>query len=207
MKKLNKLVALLLAAAMVLGLMPAMAPHAHADGIVDYPAIALDTVTAVDITEGGAKAYFTFTPEVTDLYHFYSMSLEGSYTDTYGHLYDADMNELAFNDDAGYPYVVEGVMAPNFCISSVLEAGKTYVLAARLYSANNTGSFNVALTQGHEYESAVTKESTCAEDGILTYTCKHCGESYPPPTATPMRTASASTAARLTSSPARAATT
>ena len=68
MKKLNKLVALLLAAVMVLGLMPAMAPHAHADGIGDYPAIVLDTTTAVEITEGGAKAYFTFTPEVTDLY-------------------------------------------------------------------------------------------------------------------------------------------
>ena len=178
MKNLNKLVALLLAAVMVLGLMPTMTIHAHAAGIEDYPAIALDTAAAVEITEGGAKAYFTFTPEVTDLYHFYSMTLEGGYTDTYGHLYDADMNELATNDDASYPYAVEGVMSPNFCLSYVLEAGVTYVFAARLYGSYSTGSFQVVLTQGHEYESAVTKENTCAEDGILTYTCKHCGESY-----------------------------
>lgn len=30
----------------------------------------------------------------------------------------------------------------------------------------------------HEYESAVTKESTCEEAGERTYTCKYCGSSY-----------------------------
>ena len=183
MKTMHKLVALLMAAVMVLGMMPAMTVHAHAhtaaaQGIEEYPSIALDTATAVDITEGGSKAYFTFTPEVTDLYHFYSTSAEGSYTDTYGHLYDADMKELAFNDDCNTTAVPEILNSSNFCISYVLEAGKTYVFAARLYNAYFTGSFTVTLTQGHEYESVVTKEATCSEDGVRTHTCKHCGEVY-----------------------------
>ena len=183
MKKMNKLVALLLAAVMVLGMMPTMSVHAHAHGaevlgIEEYPALPLNTETFVDVNEYGKIAYFTFTPEATDLYHFYSSSIEGSYADTYGYVYDAEMNMLASNDDAGYPYAVEGITGPNFCVSYVLEAGTTYVLAARLYSSYATGSFNVAIIQGHEYSSAVTKESTCTEDGILTYTCAHCGDSY-----------------------------
>ena len=178
MKKTNKLVALLLAVVMVLGLMPNLTGHAHAAGIEEYPAIVLDTPAAVNVDEGGYKAYFTFTPEVTDLYHFYSANADDSYVDTYGCLYDADMNELAYNDDASYPYAVEGVSAPHFCVSHVLEAGQTYVFCARLYSSFNTGSFTVTLTQSHEYESAVTTEPTCEADGVLTYTCKHCGASY-----------------------------
>ena len=190
MRKMNKLVALLLAAVMVLGMMPAMTVQAHAHtheaallGVEEHPSIALDTPVLVEITESnmGSTAYFAFTPEVTDLYHFYSAGLEGSNTDTYGHLYNANMEELITNDDAFYPYPVEGLSSPNFCISYVLEAGVTYVFGARLYSAYTTGSFNVVLTQGHDYESAVTKEETCTEDGVLTYTCKHCGKSYDEP--------------------------
>ena len=31
---------------------------------------------------------------------------------------------------------------------------------------------------GHDYEGKVTKEPTCEETGVRTYTCKNCGESY-----------------------------
>ena len=181
MKKMNKLVALLLAAVMVLGMMPTMSVHAHGAevlGIEEYPALPLNTETLVNVDEYGKIAYFTFTPEKTDLYHFYSSSVEGGYADTYGHLYDAGMKELASNDDANYPYAVEGISSPNFCVSYVMEAGTTYILAARLYSTYNTGSFNVTIIQGHEYTAEVTKEATCSEDGVRTYTCAHCGESY-----------------------------
>ena len=181
----KKLIALVLAAVMVLGMMPTMSTHVHATehthGVEEYPALPLNTETLVNVDEYGKIAYFTFTPEVTDLYHFYSSSVEGGYADTYGHIYDAQMNELASNDDASYPYAVEGITSPNFCVSFVMEAGTTYILAARLYSAYTTGSFNVTIIQGHEYTSEVTKEATCTEDGVLTYTCSHCGASYDEP--------------------------
>ena len=110
MKKMNKLVALLLAAVMVLGMMPTMSVHAHAHGaevlgIEEYPALPLNTETLVNVDEYGKIAYFTFTPEKTDLYHFYSSSVEGGYADTYGHLYDAAMNMLGY----------EGRHAPDIC--------------------------------------------------------------------------------------------
>ncbi len=192
---------------MVLGLMPTMTVQAHAhdheaalQGIEEYPVIALDEATPVEITEGGAKAYFTFTPEVTDLYHFYSFNPEGGYgPDTYAHLYDADMNELAYNDDAGYPYAIEGISGPNFCLSHVLEAGVTYVYAARLYSAYSTGSFQVTLTRGHEYESAVAKEPTCARTASCATPASTAATAMmnpSPPATSTARTATASTAAR-----------
>lgn len=84
-KKLNKFVALLLAAVMVLGMMPTMAvlahTHTHAaqlQGAEEYPVLSLDTLTRVDIDTYGKTAYFAFTPEVTDLYHFYSATVEGN---------------------------------------------------------------------------------------------------------------------------------
>ena len=180
MKKMNKLVALLLAAVMVLGLMPTMSAHAHAhgvevQGIEEYPVIALDTETAVNITEGGQEVYFTFTPEVTDLYYFYGNS--AGYVDTVGNLYDANMNLLASNDMAPYDAPVT-VGSGQFFISHEMQAGTTYVLGARMWSSYSTASFTVTLTQAHNYQSAVTKEPTCAEDGIRTYTCTLCGDSY-----------------------------
>ena len=185
MKKMNKLVAMLLAFVMVVGLMPSMTVNAHAhsheaelQGIEEYPVLPLDTLTLVDISVAGTTAYFTFTPEVTDLYHFHSQGIDGYYADTYGYVYDAEMNVLASNDDAGWPYAIEGITGPNFCISIMLEAGQTYVLGARLYSSYSTSRFDVNLVQGHEYESAVTKESSCVEDGVLTHTCIHCGGVY-----------------------------
>lgn len=47
-EKTNKLVALLLAVVMVLGMMPTMAVHTHAAGLEDCPAIALDAPQAVE---------------------------------------------------------------------------------------------------------------------------------------------------------------
>ncbi|MBR7179732.1 MAG: leucine-rich repeat protein, partial [Oscillospiraceae bacterium] len=176
MKKRNKLVALLLAAVMVLGMMPAMAPHAHADGIEDYPAIAADTPANATIANGGDIAYFTFTPATTDLYYFYSENLE-SYVDTVGAIYSADMEQINYNDDSTYGDTL-GIYSPNFCMAQMMEAGTTYVLTAKAYNANFTGDFSVTVKTGHEYESVVTKEASCSADGELTYTCKHCGESY-----------------------------
>ena len=30
----------------------------------------------------------------------------------------------------------------------------------------------------HDYASEVTQEATCVSDGVITYTCKKCGDSY-----------------------------
>ena len=71
----------------------------------DYPTLKMDEPQTADITEAGSYAYFAFTPSVSCTYIFYSETDE----DTHGHLYDADMNELARDDDCGG--------SRNFCVA------------------------------------------------------------------------------------------
>ena len=92
-----------------------------------------DTDTA-NITTGGQKACYKFTPEASGTYIF---SASGDY-DTYGYLYDSDLVELASNDDYN---------GSNFSISYQLEAGKTYYLMVRMYYSDATGSFDVTVTE------------------------------------------------------------
>lgn len=69
-------------------LAPTGAPDSYTDISVG------DTLTA-DIQNEGGKAYFRFIAPEDGKVRF---SSSGSY-DTYGYLYDEDMNELASNDD------------------------------------------------------------------------------------------------------------
>ena len=131
-----------------------------------YPVINADETTTVEISTGGEYAYFSFTPTYTESYTFYST---GSY-DTYGYLYDSDMSQLAYNDDGGE--------SSNYSITYTLEAGVTYIWAARFYGSSKTGSFDVMLQTNHSGEGVVTNSNSCTEDGLMTYTCAVCGEVY-----------------------------
>ena len=42
----------------------------------------------------------------------------------------------------------------------------------------SVGSAAVEIVCDHEYEGVVTTPATCAAEGVKTYTCKHCGDSY-----------------------------
>ncbi|MBQ7230749.1 MAG: leucine-rich repeat domain-containing protein, partial [Oscillospiraceae bacterium] len=171
MKKLNKLVALLLAAVMVLGMMPAMTTHAHAhtaqtQGIEDYPALELGVEFEAVIE--GTDHYVTFTPEMSTQYRFVALG-DG---DTVATLYDDQNNQLASSDDC---YMHNHPSTRNFCINAVLEAGKTYVLKHNYYNSGTTGTYNVLVTHEHYYEGTVTVPNTCTTDGVMTYACA-CGE-------------------------------
>ncbi len=48
-------------------------------------------------------------------------------------------------------------------------------------AANTTNSTGVTVHKYHTYVSSVTKEATCLEGGILTFTCGGCGDSYTEP--------------------------
>ncbi len=89
--------------------------------------------TAV-ISEPGAYAYFSYTPEATDDYEFISYG-EG---DTYGTIYDADGNVLASDDDGGGSF--------QFRVCYELQAGSTYYFSARYLDSERTGSFPVKLS-------------------------------------------------------------
>lgn len=137
----------------------------------DYilPVINSGESQTVEIKNGGDYYYISFTPSTNGTCTFYST---GDY-DTYGYLYDANMNELARNDDGDYDQ--------NFFVTYDLQAEETYIFACRMYSSYTTGTFNVILDfdNGEHIHSYVarTVEPTCTEKGYTSYTCE-CGDSY-----------------------------
>ena len=92
--KLKRAVALLMALCMMMGLVPVAAFATERE---EHPIIERDTFVTVNIENGGDIAYFRFAPEHTESYTFYSV---GDY-DTFGHLYDSEMNLLKGNDVGG----------------------------------------------------------------------------------------------------------
>ena len=126
----KKAISLLLSVIMVLSSLLCVNISAIAN---DYEAISVgETKTAV-IQNGGDYCYFSFTPEEDGKYEFSS----NSSSDTYGYLYDAEMNELAYDDDGG--------TGNNFRITYDFSAGVTYIFGCRYYSSDNIGSFYVSL--------------------------------------------------------------
>ena len=101
--------------------------------VKDYDPIAVGETKNDVIAQGGDRLYYRFTPEESGDYIFYS-SAEG---DTYGILYDADMNELVSDDDSG--------SERNFRITYGLEAGTPYILCAYYYYNSVTGALPVTL--------------------------------------------------------------
>ena len=124
----------------------------------------------VRIQNEGDYYYTSFTPSSNGTIKFYSTGND----DTYGYLYDEKMSVLTYNDDSD---------GSNFCVTYDLQKGKTYYLACRYYSSNETGTISITIEftsdeHTHSYTSKVTKAATCAAEGIRTYTCTECEYSY-----------------------------
>lgn len=184
MRNASKLLALVLACVMVLGLFPvASAQTIHTHGIEEYPEIELNVETAVNIDESGKTVYFRFTPAVTAVYTLASAGADSMQNiDPEGYLYDSDMKQIAYHGDNGFSIEL-GYLDTNFTLVHELEAGKTYVFGANLYNTYRAGvSYTVTLTADlpaeHNYVGVVTTEPTCESDGVMTYTCTECGDSY-----------------------------
>ena len=161
MNQMKRLISCLLAICLFAALIPVTA---LAD---ELPAIDLNNEPIATIAKGGDVALFRFTPAETGEYTFSSSAK----SDTYGCIYDADMNLLTWDDDSG-----EG---DNFELVWTMDAGVTYILSARFYSATQIGQIPLKLVMGcrHTYASVVTAPG-CTDDGYTTYTCNLCGESY-----------------------------
>lgn len=138
-KSFKRTLSLLLAVVMICTLM-AVAPLTVSAANVDQGAIALNESKTATISGDGDVAIWSFTPAQDVTVKFYSASPD---KDTYGHLYDSQMDELATNDDDG-----EG---SNFLIKYFLYGGETYYFGARFYS-NGTGDISVTLEQAPTWE-------------------------------------------------------
>ena len=81
----------------VLMLITALSTMVYAASPADYSTITLNAEHVAVIGSDDEMAYFAFTPEASGLYNFTSYAD----FDTYGYLYDADMNEIDYDDDDG----------------------------------------------------------------------------------------------------------
>ena len=135
----------------------ALAVDAPSDeNYADAVAIAAGDSKTVTLLSDERYACFVFTPEVTANYTFYSESS----SDTYGEIYNASHSKLAYDDDGG-----DG---SNFSVQTLLQAGKTYYLAARFYYSNYSGSFTVHLEKGDTEEVDFYVEAANTNQDIYT---------------------------------------
>ncbi|MCC8067592.1 MAG: Ig-like domain-containing protein [Clostridiales bacterium] len=144
-----------------------------ATSFTEAQSISAGSTQLATIKYGGDMMYFTITPTVSGTYIFYTDVSE----DTCGYLYNADYEELVYNDD-------EGEENTNFKISYDLIAGETYYLGVRYYSEDNVGTFNVYMVSGMSTCShtatgtwVTTKAATCTTAGTRVQYCKDCGTS------------------------------
>ena len=122
----------------------------------------------------GMGVYFKFVPNRTGMWEIYSQTD----CDTKVYLYDANKNEIAYNDD-GFDNEEENY---NFCLREVLEQGKTYYFKC-CYLSDNIGSYPVFIRyigngeEDHIWdEGTITQQPTCETAGVKTYVCMNCGE-------------------------------
>ena len=102
-----------------------------------YSALTLGEYTRLTVSNAGDVGFFRFTPARTMIASFASFSPH----DTYGYLYDAQMQLLAEDDNSG--------SGMNFIINYKLEAGKTYTLASHYHgtNSNRTGNYSVRVSE------------------------------------------------------------
>ncbi len=102
--------------------------------VVEY-AVPVETRVDTEIT-------FTFTPEETGYYRFYSYDIVSDLDvviDPRVWVRDALYNEIAYNDDGG-----EDV---NISVEAAMTAGETYYITVELYDSQATGSYKAMLEE------------------------------------------------------------
>ncbi len=142
------------------------------DGICDVCEKALsDILVGVEQSfkvKAEETVYIKFIPANSGVYTYYS----SSNSDTLGYVYDADKNQLAYNDDGGGN--------GNFSITYTFKAGTVYYLGVRYYDSSNSGEIPVTirldeLICDHNNTHSEHKDSTCSEHGYDKVICDDCG--------------------------------
>lgn len=127
--KLKRTVSVILAFLMIVSMIPLSVLAAGED----YEQIKPGETKSANILNVGDKAIFKFIPDEDGYYSFFSSGDE----DTYGYIYNENMEQLAYNDD--------GENGNNFEVTYKMTAGIVYLLAAKYYSNDRTGLFDVSI--------------------------------------------------------------
>lgn len=110
----------------------------YKDSVTKTFTIAYDTISqnpakTVNITTASTMKYYKFVPGSDFNMQFYSTGDQN----TYGYVYDSNLNVLAFDDNSG--------SGNNFAVSYSVKANTTYILGCKLNAANATGSFSICV--------------------------------------------------------------
>ena len=136
---------------------------------IELETISLNELKSVQLSDEVTNKCIKFIPEESGEYYFFS---DSAY-DTYGIVYDSEMNQIASDDDSGGNY--------NFLISYELEKGKTYYLEVSFYSPQN-GSFFVGVTDNfvscHDGTVIDIIQPSCTNIGYTVYHCSRCDYDY-----------------------------
>ena len=118
----RRLIATVLSLVMILSMMPIIPLTAHATAPETYSVITAGETFDVYVSTNETK-YYMFMPRVGGTYTFYSSYYD---SDPWGYVFDSNMNEIGYDDDAGEAW--------NFSITMRFEAGEMYFLATNLRS-------------------------------------------------------------------------
>ena len=150
MKNSKKFLSLLIVMVMLFSALPIVSVSAN-----DNYKLTLQSPCVVDLSENEI-ANISFTPDEDGVYHFYST---GSF-DTTCVIYDAEDNEIAYNDDGKNGY--------NFGIYVNLEEGKTYSLLIELWSSDEAAVFPVVVEKPQTLTTPLTIPEGASE--YITFT-------------------------------------
>lgn len=129
--------------------------------VKSIPTIAAGETKTISVDTGGMFVTYQFVPSATGDYRFFS---QGEY-DTYGYLFDADMDQIDYDDDGGGN--------SNFSITHSLTAGETYYVRARMYRSYETGSFTLTVQQIADLTGVAVAEGSAVSGYPLTESQLH----------------------------------
>ena len=130
-------------------------------GTPNPPALTLDQTVSGHLDEGGLCC-FRFTPDKSEYYAFETGLFDYSYS---GGIYASDGKQVGWFDI--YPMAILGEMYE----------GETYYLVIE-ERRGKAADFSGKLKIEHDYSSVLTAPASCTSEGLRTYTCRFCGDSY-----------------------------
>lgn len=148
MKRLKHLVMAFFALAVLFSFAMAYEPYAATE------TISLGQDKNAEITEANTMVCYKFVPQETAEYIFTSTVNSG---DTYGYVYDKNLNIIKSDDDGGGN--------ANFSVKAKLTAGTTYYLGARWYDSSATGTIPVSLIKSNHFKAGVVFSEYYVDSG------------------------------------------
>ena len=133
-------------------------------GTSDPPELTLDATVSGHLDADEGMCCFRYTPEKDESYSFQTDLPEYGAFEV---IYDEDGNIVSISSFEEEPLCVDGTMF----------AGETFYIVIERYR-EGAADFSGKLTVKHDYRPEITIPASCTSEGLTTYTCEYCGDTY-----------------------------